>query len=385
MKPDRPDWNAIGDGEFRAHIRTYFEANYPSELRYAARRLRWSENGGWYRQMADLGWIAPSWPVEHGGMGLSPSKLLIFYEEQERWGISRFQDHGVQMIGPLLIRLGTDAQREKWLAPILRCEHIWCQGYSEPNAGSDLASLRTSAIKDGNEFVVNGQKIWTTLAQDATHIFVLVRTDPSARKQAGISFLLVDLATPGVRIRPIRDIAGHDELNEVFFDDVRVPLDNLVGDLNGGWQVAKTLLGLERIFLGSPKFPQYALSQLARVARLRGLLTDPHFVRRFADLRMRVEDHAVLYERFVGHVRRGEPLPASVGMLKLCATELFQRIADTVIEMAGELGQFSDDIVIGEGNANILDAFYKARPSTIYGGTSEVQRNILAKAVLGLT
>ena len=250
------DWNALSDDAFRAEIRGYFEANFPASLRYTARRLRWSENGDWYRRMSEIGWIAPNWPSEYGGMGLSPSKLLIFNEEQERWGIGRFQDHGIQMVGPLLIGHGTEAQRAKWLPPILTCEHRWCQGYSEPNAGSDLASLRTEARIEGDEFVLNGQKIWTTLAQDATHIFVLARTDKEAKKQKGISFILADLRSPGIRIKPIRDIAGHEELNEVFFDEVRVPRENLVGALNDGWTIAKALLGFERIFLGSPKLPQ---------------------------------------------------------------------------------------------------------------------------------
>lgn len=378
------DWNGMSDEAFRAEVRADFEAHYPAALRYSPRRLRWHEIGEWYRRMAIIGWLAPNWPAQYGGMGLSPSKLLIFYEEQERWGIARFQDHGIQMVGPVLIRFGTQAQRDRWLPPILACDHIWCQGYSEPNAGSDLASLRTEARIDGDAFVLDGQKTWTTLAQDATHIFVLARTDKSAKKQAGISFILVDLASAGVRVRPIRDIAGHEELNEVFFDGVRVPRENLVGELNGGWTVAKALLGFERIFIGSPKFPQYALAVLARVAALRGMAADPVFAGRFAALRMQVEDHAAMYERFASIVKRGEPLPPSVSMLKIMATETFQEIADLVIEAAGEAGQLSGDVSLGAGAANVLAPFYKARPATIYGGSSEVQRNIIASSVLHL-
>ena len=378
------DWNLQSDEAFRAELRSDFEAHYPAALRYSPRRLRWSEIGPWYQRMAQIGWLAPNWPVACGGMGLTPSKLLIFYEEQERWGIARFQDHGIQMVGPVLIRFGSQAQRDRWLPPILACDHIWCQGYSEPDAGSDLASLRTTARVEGGEFVLDGQKIWTTLAQDATHIFVLARTDPSAKKQAGISFILVDLASPGVHIRPIRDLAGHEELNEVRFDGVRVPCENLVAGLNEGWTVAKALLGFERIFIGSPKFPQYALAVLARVAALRGITDEPLHVQRFAALRMQVEDHAAMYERFAAIVKRGEPLPPSVSMLKLIATETFQAIADAVIEAAGEAGQFSGEVGLGTGMANVLAPFYKALPSTIYGGASEIQRNILASAVLHL-
>lgn len=369
------DWNAISDEAFRAEVRAYFETHYPTGLRYPPRRLRWKENGAWYRRMASIGWLAPNWPAQHGGMGLAPSKLTIFYEEQERWGIARFQDHGIQMVGPVLIRFGTEAQRVRWLAPILACEHIWCQGYSEPNAGSDLASLRTEARLEGDAFVISGQKTWTTLAQDATHIFVLARTGSSARKQEGISFILVDLSSPGVRVRPIRDIAGHEEFNEVFFDAVRVPRENLVGELHGGWTIAKALLGFERVYIGSPKLPQYGLAVLWRVMHRRGLSADPVFTERFTRLRMQVEDHAAMYERFVDIAKRGEPLPPSVSMLKLLATESFQEIADLAIEAAGEEGQLSGEI---------LAPFYKAMPSTIYGGSSEIQRNILAKQVLNL-
>jgi alkylation response protein AidB-like acyl-CoA dehydrogenase len=310
--------------------------------------------------------------------------MLIFHEEQERWGIARFQDHGILMVGPVLIRFGTDAQRALWLPQILACKHIWSQGYSEPGAGSDLASLRTEALIDGDEFVISGQKIWTTLAQDATHMFVLARTDKAAKKQAGISFILVDINTPGVRVRPIRDLAGHEEFNEVFFDAVRVPRENLVGELNQGWNVAKALLGFERIHIGSPKLAQYALGILARVAELRGVQTDPLFVARFTELRLLVEDHGTSYARFADMVKRGEPLPAEVSMLKIIATESFQRIADLILETAGEAAQLSGAVALGAGSVDILAQFYKAMPSTIYGGSNEIQRNILARNVLHL-
>lgn len=380
----RRDWDALSDAAFRAEIRAYFQAHYPAALRYPPRRLRWSENGDWFRRMASIGWLAPNWPAAHGGMGLDAAKMLIFHEEQERWGIARFQDHGILMVGPVLIRFGTDAQRARWLPKILACEHIWSQGYSEPGAGSDLASLRTEATMDGDEFVISGQKIWTTLAQDATHMFVLARTDRAAKKQAGISFILVDINTPGVRVRPITDLAGHEEFNEVFFDAVRVPRENLVGALNQGWSVAKALLGFERIHIGSPKMPQYALSILARVAALRGLQDDPLFVARFTELRLLVEDHGASYTRFADMVKRGEPLPPEVSMLKIIATETFQRIAALIIETAGEAAQLSGEVALGAGSVDILAQFYRAMPSTIYGGSNEIQRNILARNVLNL-
>ena len=378
------DWNALSDADFRAEIRAYFEAHYPSELRYPPRRLRWSENGDWYRRMAQIGWLAPNWPVEHGGMGLSAAKMLVFHEEQERWGIARFQDHGILMVGPVLIRFGNEAQRARWMPKILTCEHIWVQGYSEPGAGSDLAALRTEARLEGDEFVITGQKTWTSLAQDATHMIVLARTEKSPKKQAGISFILIALDSPGVKVRPIRDLAGHDEFNEVFFDAVRAPRENLVGGLHQGWAIAKGLLGFERIHLGSPKLPQNALAVLARVAELTGALADPVFVARYTELRMLVEDHGASYARFADIVRRGEPLPQDVSMLKIIATESFQRIAALIIETAGEAGQLHGSVAFGEGSVDLLAPYYKAMPSTIYGGSNEIQRNILARNVLHL-
>jgi alkylation response protein AidB-like acyl-CoA dehydrogenase len=224
VKQER-DWNALTDEEFRSLIRSDFETNYPTELRYPPSRLWWKDMGPWYLRMAAKGWICPAWPVEYGGMGLSPAKLLIYYEEQERWGIARFQDHGISNVGPTLIKWGTDEQRRKYLPGILSCEHIWCQGYSEPNSGSDLASLRTKAERDGDHFVINGQKIWTTGAFDATHLYLLARTDPAAKKQAGISMFIFPMNTPGVSIRTIVDIAGHTEFCETLLENVRVPAD----------------------------------------------------------------------------------------------------------------------------------------------------------------
>ena len=382
------DWNALGDEAFRAIVRADFEEHYPRRLRFPPARLRWSENRDWYRRMAAKGWIAPAWPGEYGGMGLEPAKLLIFLEEQERCGIVRFQDHGVLMVGPVLMRHGSEAQRRRYLPHILTCDEIWCQGYSEPNAGSDLASLRTRAEivagPDGDEFVINGQKIWTTFAHDATHMFALVRTDPDAKAQEGISFVLLDMKSPGVTVRPIRDISGHEEFCEVFLDNVRTPVHNLVGKLNGGWTVAKSLLGFERIHIGSPKLPEHGLHVLMTIARARGLHDDPVFRDKLTGLRMDVAHLAELYARFANIVARGEPLGQDISLLKIWATETFQRIADLIVEAAGPYGGVSGMSDIGGVPADVLAMFYKARPATIYGGSNEIQRNILAKHVLGL-
>jgi alkylation response protein AidB-like acyl-CoA dehydrogenase len=378
------NWNALSDEAFRLVVRAEFETHYPTDLRFPPRRLFWRENGDWFRRMAAKGWIAPNWPTEFGGMGLSASKLLIFHEEQERGGIARFQDHGIVMIGPLLMRYGTDEQRRHFLPPILLCEHRWCQGYSEPNAGSDLAGLRTRAVRTGDDFVINGQKIWTTLAMDSTHIFVLARTDPDAKKQQGISFLLVPLDTPGITVRPIRDIAGHDELAEVFFDNVRTPAANLVGPLHGGWTIAKSLLGFERIMLGSPKMPEYGLQLLVGAAQAADLGNDPVFLDKLAGLQLDVAHLGDVYRHFAAIAARGESLGPDVSLLKIQATETFQRIADLIIETVGPLGGHAGVVAAGGAEINVLAAYYKARPATIYGGSSEIQRNIIAKDVLNL-
>ncbi len=379
------DWNAMDDEDFRQDVRRFFEQKYPEQLRYPLQRLRWAEIKGWYLTLAEKGWLAPNWPVEYGGMGLSPAKFLIFLEEQERWGVARTPDMGMTMVGPLLIKHGTDEQKAYYLPRILRGEHIWCQGYSEPNAGSDLASLKTSAIIDGDEFVINGQKTWTTLAQDATHIFMLVRTDPQSRKkQEGISFLLVDCASPGITVRPIANIAGHEEFCEVFFDNVRVPKENIVGEINQGWSIAKAMLSFERITLGSPKQSQYALGRLELLAHQRGILEDPVFLDKFTALQLDVADLASAYARFADVVRRGEALGPDVSLLKIWATETYARISNLMVEAAGAAGAMGGKIDFGAAQIDVLGNFYYARPAPIYGGTNEIQRNIIAKNVLGL-
>lgn len=379
-----PDFNALSDEAFRIEARAFFVKHYPQHLRYILRRARWSEMREWYLTLSRHGWIAPNWPREHGGMGLDAGKLVILFEEQERYGVARTPDHGIVQVGPILMKYGSSAQQQYYLPKILSGEHLWAQGYSEPNAGSDLASLATSAVPEGTDFIVNGQKLWTTLAHDATHIYLLARTDKQAKQQEGISFLLVDAGTPGITIRPLRNIAGHEEFCEVFFENVRVPQANLVGGLNRGWTVAKALLSFERVNIGSPRRPQYALMRLEQLARARGLFDDPGFVDKFTTLRLDMADLASLYARYVGIVRRGEELGPDVSMLKIWAMETWQRITDLLLETAQDYGGMPGELDIDGIAVDVLSAFYYARPGTIYGGSSEIQRNILAKYVLRL-
>jgi len=380
-EPD--DLDQLSDDAFRAHVRAWIEANYPPELRNPPRRLHFNENKAWYMKLAGQGWLCPNWPKEFGGMGISASKQLIFLEEKERHGCTRLNDMGMTMIGPLLIRFGRPEQQQYFLPKIRAGEHIWCQGYSEPNAGSDLASLRTEAVLDGDHWVVNGQKIWTSLAMDANWIFLLVRTDKQAKKQEGISFLLVPMDTPGITVRPITNIDMADEFCETFFDNVRVPKDNIVGDINKGWTMAKALLGFERIGSGSPRQASYALKRLKLLAERMGVWEDDDFQLRFTRLRLDLEDHKDLYETFVEKVRRREALGSDVSMLKVHQTELFQRITETMLDIAGEYAAGMGPM---EGNQelNPTGLFLQSRPATIYAGSNEIQRNILAKNVLEL-
>jgi len=379
------DYNLMSDDDFRRDVRQFFEAEYPEELRNISHRPKFAEVEDWHKVLHAKGWVAPAWPSEFGGMGLGAAKLLIFYEEQQRWGVTRGRDMGVLMVGPLIIKFGTDTQKEYWLPRILSCETIWCQGYSEPGAGSDLASLRTTAIVDGDDFVINGQKIWTTMAHDADHIFMLVRTDPDApKKQQGISFVLAKMDQPGIEVRTIVTLSGEEEFCEVFFDNARAPVANLVGEMNNGWSMAKALLSFERIFIGSPNMAQNALMQLKTLADGRGAFNDPAFRDRYAEVALDVEDHAALYTRFADQMKRGETLGSDVSMLKIWVSETFQKITELMIEVAGPDGGALGPLQLGNVGIDVLSNFYKSRPTTIYGGSNEIQRNILSKAVLNL-
>ena len=382
--PKDADWDKMPEADFRKMLRGFYAKNYPQHLRNVPRRLHWHEIKDWYVTLSKQGWVAPSWPKQFGGMGLPPAKMIAYVEEQEEYGVARAPDMGVVMIGPLLIQRGNPGQQQKFLPKIISGEHIWCQGYSEPGAGSDLAALRTTAIPEGNEFVVNGQKIWTTLAQDATHMFALVRTDQDAKKQSGISFLLIDLNTPGITIRKIKDIGGYEEFCEVFFDNVRVPAENLVGELNQGWTIAKALLGFERIFLGSPKQSRYALSQLSTLAQELDLLANPLFAAKYAELMLDVADLVAAYTHFAEIVKRGELLPASVSLLKIWATDTYQRICMLLVDSAQEHGGTGQTSDFGQEGLNVPAILFNAIPSTIYGGSTEIQKEIISKNVLKL-
>jgi alkylation response protein AidB-like acyl-CoA dehydrogenase len=382
--PRDADWAAMPEPMFRQMLRAFLARHYPEARRHLPYRQTWAQSRAWYLTLARQGWLAPGWPRERGGMGLPADKLIAYLEEFERHGVARPPDQGLVMLGPILMRFGTEAQCARFLPPILAGEHVWTQGYSEPGAGSDLAAVRTEAVVDGEYFVVTGQKTWTTWGADGTHMFMLVRTDKTVKKQAGISFLLVDLKSPGVTVRPIRNIAAEQEFCEVFFDQVRVPRENLVGELNQGWTVAKALLGFERLFTGSPKHAQYTLGQVQQLAQQRGLFDDPAFLARWATLQLDTLDLRAAYTGFAELAKRGEPLPPSISMLKVWSTETFEQLALLLIEAGADFAALRDHVRSDGIDLHLVAPLFNAIGAKIFAGSNEIQRNILARQVLGL-
>lgn len=373
----------MSDADFRSEARAFIEANYPDIPRFSQRRLHFSQSRPWYMALAQKGWIAPAWPVEYGGMGLSATKQLIWIEENERFGAVRINDIGPVMLGPLLIRFGTDEQKARFLPPILSGKHIWAQGYSEPNAGSDLAAVRTEAVLDGEEWIINGQKTWTTLGNDANWIFILARTDKNAKKQAGISFILMPMDLPGITVRPIENLEMHDEFCEVFFDDVRVPAANLVGEVNQGWTMAKALLGHERVFIGAPRLSAQALSRLHLLACKVGVDRDPDFQDRFTRLRLDVTDLTALFETYVEKLRQGEAIGPEVSVMKIFQSELYQRVSEEMMAIGGASSALLAPLE-NDPKLHAAGTYLMARPTTIFGGSNEILRNVLARSVLDL-
>ena len=373
---------ALTDEEFRLVVRDWIAETYMLE-RNLRIRPSFDYARPWYNALSARGFLAPGWPVEHGGSGLSIMKQVVIVEEQERFGCCRMNEMGVVMVGPLLIRYGTPEQQQFFLPKILSGEIRWCQGYSEPGAGSDLASLRTEAVRDGDEWVVNGQKIWTTRANDATWIFALLRTDKTVAKHAGISMFLMPMDSPGITVKGIRDLTGGEELCHTFFENVRVPHANLVGELNKGWAVNSSLLGLERVYVGLPKHSAHGLARLHDLMTLTGAWDVEAAVDRFTQFQLDLEDHIALYEAALEQVVRTGEYPANISLLKLSQTELYHRITEAMMDMGGEIAGLFDPLVEHD-NLFLSNQFLLARPTTIYGGTSEVQRNILATRVLGL-
>jgi alkylation response protein AidB-like acyl-CoA dehydrogenase len=373
------------EAEFRKDVRTWLEANLPVALRGRTTRPPPAELMPWYRTLSEKGWVAPHWPKQYGGMGATLNEQIIMTEELARIGAPQLPAQGLNHIGPLLIEFANEAQKAKHLPPIVAGTVIWAQGYSEPGAGSDLASLSTRATLEGDHFVVRGQKIWTTWGHHSDWMFALVRTDPQAQpRHAGISFLLIDLHSPGIRIRPIKTIAGDDEFSEVFFDDVIVPTENLVGKLNDGWRLANALLGHERIATSNPQYPLMALDRIKTMARASGVMSDPAFQDRLAAASINVTAFSALFSHAVELAnQKRSPGPES-SIIKIFGSELLQSLNELLLEASGGHAVAVDPIATQFGDVDVSASYFQSRRVTIYGGSSEIQRNVVARRVLNL-
>jgi alkylation response protein AidB-like acyl-CoA dehydrogenase len=373
------------EAKFRTEVQTWLEANLPVTLRGRTVRPPPAELMPWYQTLSRKGWIAPHWPKQYGGMGATLNEQIIITEELARIGAPHLPVQGLNHIGPILMEFATEAQKAKHLPPILAGTVIWAQGYSEPGAGSDLASLSTRATLDGDRFIVKGQKIWTTWAHHSDWMFALVRTDPQAQpRHAGISFLLIDLHSPGIRIRPIKTIAGDDEFAEVFFDDVTVPAENLVGKLHDGWRIANALLGHERLSTSNPQFALMALERIKTMARASGVIEDPAFQDRLAAASINVTALSAMFSHAVELTNNKQSLGPEASMAKIFGSELLQALNELLIEAAGGHASAENPIATNFGEVDVAVSFLQSRRVTIYGGSSEIQRNVLARRVLNL-
>ncbi len=381
---------------FRDNVRSWLSANLPTDLRDKVtnyQELTKDDLLRWHKILAKKGWIAPEWPEEWGGTGWNVVQRYIFEEECGYAGCPPLVAFGLRMCAPVLFRFGSDAQKKQYLPRIYQGEDFWCQGYSEPGSGSDLASLKTRAVRQGDHYVVTGQKIWTTMAHHADWIFCLVRTDASqAKRQEGISFLLIDMRTPGITVRPIILMDGGHDVNEVFFDEVRVPVENLVHEEGKGWTVAKHLLGYERMGsgrIGASKRELATLKTLAASQTKDGkpLIEDP----RFRDRLTRVEVELMALEitnlRFLDQLRGGRPPGAEVSLLKIKGTEIQQSLTELMMQTAGPFAQAFrpvDSMDFDYFTSRLAARYCNMRKTTIYAGSNEIQRNIISKMTLGL-
>jgi alkylation response protein AidB-like acyl-CoA dehydrogenase len=390
------------DDAFRADIRAWLDANLPQALRAKVldhKRLNRDDYASWHKLLGTRGWSVVAWPKEYGGPGWDATQRHIWDEECARIGAPGVLPFGVSMVAPVLMKYGSDAQKAHYLPRILDGTDWWCQGYSEPGSGSDLASLRTRAERQDDHYVVNGQKTWTTLGQFADLMFCLVRTDTGAKKQEGISFLLIDMKTPGITVRPIITLDEDHEVNEVFLEDVKVPLENLVGEENRGWTYAKYLLGHERTGIarvGQSKRELVFLKRLAANQKKGGvsLLADPVFSSKIAALEIEMMALEVTVQRVVASEANGRGPGPEASMLKIKGTEVQQALTELMVEAIGPQAAAFDPAYLecerehslaGDDDAAPLAAYYfNFRKTSIYGGSNEIQKNIIAQMILGL-
>jgi alkylation response protein AidB-like acyl-CoA dehydrogenase len=393
------------DLAFRDEVRAFLDEKLTPDLREQTRRQAGvfaepAVNRRWHKILHEQGWIAPSWPRQYGGTGWTPVQKYIFDTELAEAGAPSIPAMGLQMCGPVLMGYGTEAQKAWHLPRILSGENYWCQGYSEPQSGSDLASLQCRAERDGDDYVINGTKIWTTHAQHANWMFLLVRTSTAGKPQAGITFLLLDMATPGLTIQPIISMSGEHEVNQCFFDNVRIPVANRVGEENQGWTVAKYLLEFERGGSYAARI-RGLMRQVKAVAKAergddgRSLWDDADFRRKTLSVEVELEAVDWTERRVIAGMSSGRPVgDSTASMLKLKGSETMQKVTELALEAIGgyaaadqrdALSAFANTPPVGPEYARAPTARYlNTRAATIYGGSSEVQRNILARVALGL-
>ena len=387
---------------FRQEVRDFINRELPKETRERMIRGRSPTKEQvveWQRKLNRQGWAAPEWPKEYGGPGWTMAQRYIFREELMMAPAPQPLAFNINMCGPVIIAFGTEEQKKRFLPRMLNLDDWWCQGFSEPGAGSDLASLKTRAVRQGDHYIVNGQKTWTTLAQYADWIFLLVRTDPNAKKQEGISFLLCDMKSPGITVRPIITIEGGHEVNEVFFDDVKVPVENLVGQENRGWDCAKFLLGNERFGqarVGASRERIRRLKQIAAETMQDGrpLIEDPAFRQRVAEIEVELQALEMSVMRVIANEkRRGNAPDPATSVLKIKGTEIQQNVSELLMKAAGPYAWIDGDPEAEGSNQwdlapdwayGLAGTYFNWRKQSIYGGSNEIQRNIMAKAFLGL-
>ena len=390
---------SVQDEAFRLEVRRFLSEALPAQLSDKVRQgrtLTKSDHEEWHAILNARGWLAGNWPKEFGGAAWSAIERHIFEEEAALAHAPRIVPFGLTMLGPVLQKFGSVEQQAHWLPRILSGEDWWCQGYSEPEAGSDLASLKTLAVRDGDHYIVNGQKTWTTLGQHANMIFCLVRTDPTAKPQEGISFLLIDMNTPGIEVRPIVLLDGTAEVNEVWFTDVRVPVENLVGEENAGWTYAKYLLTHERTNIAGIGFAKAGLAAVRRIASHarhggKPLLENPFFAARVAQAEIDLMALETTNLRVLSQTAAGQAPGVESSMLKVKGTVIRQEINDLARRAAGPFAQpFALDDMLGSNNlppdptytGPVAAQYFNMRKTSIYGGSNEIQRQIIAKSHL---
>ncbi len=394
-----------GERAFAEEVDAFFKASLPPRLSEQVRHnpsyVSKEDMRSWQKALYRRGWVAPNWPEEHGGTGWTPTQKFIFEEAYQRHYAPRLSPFGLMMVGPVIYTFGTEAQKAQHLPAILQSDVFWCQGYSEPGSGSDLASLRTRAVRDGGDYVVNGSKIWTSSAHHADWIFALVRTDPgAARQQQGISFLLIDMKTPGIEVRPIVSMDGGHYLNQVFFTDVRVPVSNRIGEENKGWTYAKFLLGNERTGIAGVSKSRMKVQRLKEIAAVETgtgegrLGEDPAFRARLGEIEARLGALEIVNLRTLAAEEKGGAVGPEASILKICGTEIEQALNEMLIEAVGVDAipyslewtrlDTNEEPPVADRAVGLMSEHLLRRAASIYGGSNEIQRNIVAKHVLGL-